>query len=157
MGNAIEAAPAAAGVSADSTVPDITGAIEDKAPVAATPPEPLQPNKEIKSGHRMTPREIVNAIKEAPPLIAHKVTEQYLGTPVAFDGMLVSANEKQITVEEPGTAFGHTRVTLPIELPKHNFLLGVKTNGMVHVEGIVSQISGSQIELKDANVSPITK
>ena len=104
-----------------------------------------------------TPAFILKTIEDAPPVAQQKVKEQFIGVPVSWDGRLTGSTKAGNTIlihvspDDPGPTMSFR---VPIELPKHNFLLQAKKGTHLHIEAVIEDIPGRFffMTLKDPSV-----
>lgn len=106
-----------------------------------------------------TPEYIAQIVGSAAPLSRDKTAEQFIGVPISWDGELQFGN---IAGEPPciyAESIGSQGAPLgmlfrvPIEFPKHNFLLQAKQGTPLHVEGLIEKVEPSYVSIKDAIIT----
>jgi hypothetical protein len=101
------------------------------------------------------PYEILDAIEKTPPLQILQISKQYVGTRVSFDCELQDGSDSRIFVVLLAPNGGDEKsrfANIPIDLPKHNFLLHAERGTKLHVDGTIAAIDAPVVRIKDATI-----
>jgi hypothetical protein len=145
--------------------PDVEATPTD-VPARVVPPSPTTSSpdsSQLISPNNLTLASIIEAIEGAPPMLRDTVMNRFVGTPVSWDGRLVSshADGENISIlleeaieSEDDSKWGES-FWAPVRLPQDNFLLQLPEGALLHVVGVIdSFILGDAPMLRDATVTP---
>jgi hypothetical protein len=107
-----------------------------------------------------TPESIRKTIENSVPLSRDLVAQQFIGAPVSWDGRLHDSSVTSGTTTvymKYGLKDDHGievyLVYFKVELPKHNFLLQMKTGSPIHVDGVIESLGVvHSIKIKDVKI-----
>lgn len=135
--------------SKDAVSDAVTKALKDLNTKTQRPSDP-------KTHKHPTPAFILKTIEAVPPVAQQKVKEQFIGIPISWDGRLEGSESGapifiHVSPDDPSPTLS---LRLPIELPKHNFLLQAEKGTHLHIEAVIDSIPGTYyyLTLKDVSV-----